>query len=226
MSHLFLCTLELVCARDKTVLTRLRVEMRRETSMARNGRLYRKVRISREDAAGPDEGYDYSAAFAEEGDQIADGAKRELTLTVRIGDGPATSRWMKHEYRVKVRRNGVHRLEILAVAPVVDTPEPEPRVEQPRPERPRREDPFAGFWNFGPKFATAQTTTNPVWVEIQAVLMRKRFTSAGDVARARKAMALLLHDDRSPAGQEMDALARANAYLDQCELPFKQPLSA
>ncbi len=232
MSHLFLCTLVLVCHRDKTELARLRVEMRRETSIAKNGRTYRKVRISPESGHTEADGYDYAAVFADEGDRFADGVSRSLTLSYKIGQGASflTRQWMKQDIRVRVDHNGTHTVEILAVAPVVEEPEA-PAEEPPRTERERaKANPFDDFLKATAGYARPQSLRadplNHVWIEIEAVLKRKRFTSLSEITRARKAMALLLHDDSQPKGQEMDALARANAYLDTCETPFKQPLSA
>lgn len=253
MSHIDLCTLELVCARDKSVVARLRVEMRTRIDRTRIDTPYRKLRVS--DLARPpvDDGdYEWAVAFAEKGDELADGS-RDLTIKLKIGHGPVSGQWIKQDLSIKVRKGATVQVPFLATAPVQAEVKPQAkpwvnidaeearreeeaqRQEAERRERVRRsgEEAMRGAWSgmegffshLGPKTPAPQPAESAVWIEIQAVLVRKRYTCAADVSRARKAVALLLHSDGSGHEIEADALARANALLDQKEAAFKKPLT-
>lgn len=238
MSHIDLCTLELACAVSKAVVATLRVEMRTTVSQAKNGRGYRKLRISPVGAS-PEAGYEWAAAFGADGDTAVDGVGHDLTIAYKIGDGPNggsfTGLWVTQDVKVKVRKGGTYRVEILAVAPVKSRAkvedEPRPGFDARAKERAKadpRDNPFEGFFrHLGERPKAAQPeTSNPVWTEIEAVLKRKAYRSIEDVKRARKAIALLLHSERTDAALEMDALAQANAFLDQREKPYREPLAA
>jgi hypothetical protein len=255
MSHIDLCTLELVCARDKTVVARLRVEMRDRVDMTRIQTPYRKLRIS--DLANPptaDSDYDWAVAFTEKGDALADGSQA-LTLKLKIGEGPATRSWLKQEISAKVLKGETVRVEILATAPMKPEVKPQAKpwtpfdAEEARREETTRQEEAArrerirrngeeamrnawsgmdGFFSQGPlgkKAQAAQTVEGAVWSEIEAVLKRQRYTDRATVSRVRRAMALLLHVDGNNDPSVKDALSKANAFLDEKEAPYKEPLA-
>ncbi len=247
MSHTDLCTVDLVCAKDKTVLASLRVEVRTRIDRARSGNAYRKARVSLVGSSPAPESYEWASAFAGDGDDKADGMARDLTLLYRLGHGGGISDgWMKQEVRLKVRKGGSYRVEILAVAPVVAEPKARPRAESedgfaakpkaassggPRTDAPQGETHGSGtgfdslfdhLWGVTPP-AKPAIPVNPVWREIEAVLKRKRYACEQDVNRARKAMALLLHVEGPGGENSLDALARANAFLDREAVVFKVP---
>lgn len=248
--YLDLCTIELVCARDKTVVASLRIEMRDATNTTRLGNLYRKLRVSEIGTTPKADGYDWAAAFAETGDRIADGRAIPLTVALKVGEGVVLGRWVRqNEVKVKVRMGQTVRVEILAVDPV--QPQARPRAQagawdafdaDSDDTKQRRQDEinranakpnwgnaFDGLFSEFAKAPQAKPQpqgVNAVWLEIEAVLKRKRYTCEADIGRARRAMALLLHSDAAGNAQEADALARANAFLDEREKPFKPAIDA
>lgn len=230
--YIDLCTLRLISAEDKSPAITLRVEMRDEIRRAGSGNAYRSLRVSditRPPSAGHE--YEWGVAFASAGDQSADGS-RDLVLKMKVGDGPVTQAYPKQEIRLAVRRGQAYEVAIATAMPE-PAPRPQPTPEPQAPpgaqrqesaERARQafEGVFEGFFShLGEPKAGPDPRGGAIWAEIEAVLRRKRYTSIEDVRRTRKAMALLLHSDRADARAEMDALSRANAFLDERERPFK-----